>query len=169
METEFTGWDNSSGSELLLYSSPQFHPLILERAILGDPGADGEDEGKSKRATKKIGEENSRARARAGSRPRSRLFFADFFRRPFRLSLAPTICPWVSEDGNVRSSLRSILRVAEISNAAHELVLKRMTQEFLEITRRRQYVSNGRCKLKRFHFLLDSNGEISRILRPPVV
>ena len=30
--------------------------------------------------------------------PRSRLFFADFFRRPFRLSLAPTICPWVSED-----------------------------------------------------------------------
>ena len=33
--------------------------------ILGDPGSDSGGEGKSKRATKKIGEEKSRARARA--------------------------------------------------------------------------------------------------------
>ena len=29
---------------------------------------------------------------------RSLLFFVQYFSRPFRLSLAPTICPWVSED-----------------------------------------------------------------------
>ena len=38
-----------------------------------------------------------------GSSRRSLLFFACFLRviffRPFRLSLAPFICPWVSEDG----------------------------------------------------------------------
>ena len=34
----------------------------LSRSILGDPGADSGGEGKSKRATKKIGEEKSRGR-----------------------------------------------------------------------------------------------------------
>ena len=45
---------------------------LREGCILGDPGADSGDQGKSKRAEKF---------------------------RPFRLSLAPIICPWVSEDG----------------------------------------------------------------------
>ena len=44
-----------------------------EERILGDPGADSGGEGKSKQAGK------------YGTK--------DF--RPFRLSLAPTICPWV--------------------------------------------------------------------------
>ena len=34
----------------------------MNKTILGDPGADSGGEGKSKRATKKIGEEKSRAR-----------------------------------------------------------------------------------------------------------
>ena len=50
--------------------------------ILGDPGADSGGEGKSKRA-EKYGTKKSK----------ERIFF-----RPFRLSLAPTICSWVSED-----------------------------------------------------------------------
>ena len=33
-----------------------------------------------------------------GSSGRSLLFFCALFSRPFRLSLAPTICPWVCED-----------------------------------------------------------------------
>ena len=45
-------------------------------------------------------------------------FFHAIFFRPFRLSLAPTICPWVSEDGrsvtkvrvHVRQFITSILR-----------------------------------------------------------
>ena len=51
--------------------------------ILGDPGADSGRNRKSKRA-EKYGTKKSKGN----------LFF-----RPFRLSLAPTICPWVSEDG----------------------------------------------------------------------
>ena len=55
-------------------------------SILGDPGADSGGEGKSKRAGKYDSPSFSFLRA---------IFF-----RPFRLSLAPTICPWVSEDGS---------------------------------------------------------------------
>ena len=36
-----------------------FGLFILDRVILGDPGADSGGEGKSKRATKKIGKEKS--------------------------------------------------------------------------------------------------------------
>ena len=50
--------------------------------ILGDPGADSGDEGKSKRA-EKYG---------------AKTFLRAIFSRPFGLSLVPTICPWVSED-----------------------------------------------------------------------
>jgi len=37
-------------------------------------------------------------------RPRSLLFFRPFFSRPFRLSLAPTICPCVSEDAEFHAN-----------------------------------------------------------------
>ena len=55
--------------------------------ILKDPGADSGGKGKSKRAKKKWREE---------------LLSLRHFYRLFRLSLAPTICPWVSE--HVRKS-----------------------------------------------------------------
>ena len=48
----------------------------VDGRILGDPGADNGGERKSKRAGKY---------------------------GPFRLSFAPTICPWVSEDGMVET------------------------------------------------------------------
>ena len=51
--------------------------------ILKDPGADNEGKGKSKGAKKN--EANN-------------YFSLRHFYRLFRLSLAPTICPWVSED-----------------------------------------------------------------------
>ena len=60
--------------------------------ILGDPGADSGGEGESKRAEK------------YGTKKSKELFspFFTFLRakffRPFRLSFAPTICPWVSGD-----------------------------------------------------------------------
>ena len=38
-----------------------------------------------------------------GSSRRSLLFFCAIFSRPFRLSLAPTICPWVSEDCHLKA------------------------------------------------------------------
>ena len=49
--------------------------------------------GRKNKARKKVnnGEKSSSRR--------SLLFFVPYFSRPFRLSLAPTICPWVSEDG----------------------------------------------------------------------
>ena len=56
--------------------------------ILGDPEADGGGEGKSKRA-EKYGTKKSKE---------FREELCAIFFRPFRLSLAPTICPWVSED-----------------------------------------------------------------------
>ena len=56
--------------------------------ILGDPGADIGDEGKSKRAEK------------CGT-------YTYTFFHPFRLSLAPFICPWVSEEGRGGGGRRS--------------------------------------------------------------
>ena len=53
--------------------------------ILGDPGADNGGKGKTKRV-----EKNGMKKSYFSSR---------HFFRPFSLSLAPTICPWVSEDG----------------------------------------------------------------------
>ena len=53
--------------------------------ILGDQGADSGGKGKSKWGEKRWRE----------------LFFEPFFSHPFRLSPAPTICSWVSEDGRV--------------------------------------------------------------------
>ena len=63
------------------------------QGILGDPGADSRGEGKSKRA-----ENKARRKVKNGSSGRSLLFFCAIFFRLFRVSLAPTICPWVSED-----------------------------------------------------------------------
>ena len=51
-----------------------------------------------------------------GSSRRSLLFFVpDIFFRPFRLSLAPFICPWVSED--------VILSILIWSNHRHPLII----------------------------------------------
>ena len=68
----------------------------IGRHILGDPGADSGGKGKTKRVEKN------------GAKKSKELFFAPFFSAftflraiffpPFSLSLAPTICPWVSED-----------------------------------------------------------------------
>ena len=52
--------------------------------ILGDPGADSGGKGKTKRA---------------GKNGAKITFLRAIFFHPFSLSLAPTICPWVSEDG----------------------------------------------------------------------
>ena len=105
--------------------------------ILGDPGADSGDEGKSKRA-EKYGTKKSKERREeplgtmsyqtsysfsgTNQKPERRRpfgtglvrhcpqgLFSPFFTflcsiyifRPFRLSLAPFICPWVSEDAIV--------------------------------------------------------------------
>ena len=89
--------------------------------ILGDPGADSGGEGKSKRA-EKYGTKKSKERRCFSAQSEARtaatvwnwsgktlspgaliavLYFSSIraiFFQPFRLSLAPTICPWVSED-----------------------------------------------------------------------
>ena len=90
------------------------NPLVVPVTILGDPGADSGDEGKSKRA-EKYGTKKSKERREeplgtmsyqtsSNGRRRSGFWlvpekhkFSQFL-RPFRLSLAPFICPWVSED-----------------------------------------------------------------------
>ena len=64
--------------------------------ILGDPGADKGGEGKSKRAGK-YGTKKSKERREELFSPFF-TFLRAIFSRPFRLSLAPFICPWVSED-----------------------------------------------------------------------
>ena len=82
-------------------------------SILGDPGADSGGERKSKRAGK-YGTKKSKERReepvgtmsyQTSSNGRRQGLFLPFFTflraiffRPFRLSLAPFICPWVSED-----------------------------------------------------------------------
>ena len=60
--------------------------------ILGDPWADSGDEGKSKQP-KRCGTKKSKERTPFFT------FLRGTFFRPFRLSVAPFICPWVSEDG----------------------------------------------------------------------
>ena len=59
--------------------------------ILGDPWADSGDEGKSKQP-KRCGTKKSKERTPFFT------FLRGTFFRPFRLSLVPFICPWVSED-----------------------------------------------------------------------
>ena len=113
-------------SEYISNDTPDF--------ILGDPGADSWDKGKSKRA-EKCGTKKSKERreeplgtmsyqtsskwsppfwlligarktqvfwhqseTRTAATIWNCLFVPYIFFRPFRLSLAPTICPWVSED-----------------------------------------------------------------------
>ena len=99
--------------------------MRLIHLILGDPGADKGGEGKSKRAekygTKKSKERKLENLCFSGTnqkperrrpfgtglvRHRPQGLFSPFFTflratffRPFRLSLVPTTCPWVSEDG----------------------------------------------------------------------
>ena len=96
----------------LLISSKIFANML--HLILGDPGADSGDERKSKRAEiymarrkVKNGEKSPwgqcLTRPVPNGRRRSGFWLvpentATYF-HPFRLSIVPTICPWVSEDG----------------------------------------------------------------------
>ena len=91
-------------------------------AILGDPGADTGGEGKSKRAEKKLSGTNQKPERRRpfGTglvRHCPQELFSPFFTflraifsRPLRLFLAPTFCPWVSEDewGKNQNSKKSL-------------------------------------------------------------
>ena len=92
--------------------------------ILGDPGADSGGEGKFKRA-EKCGMKKSKERreeplgtmscqTRSKRSPPFWLLIVPenlyFSFRPFRLSLAPTICPWVSEDGTPLTRYKINLR-----------------------------------------------------------
>ena len=61
--------------------------IYLSQFILWDPGAYSGGKGKTEQAEKN-----------GAKKSKERLFFAPFFFRPFSLSLAPTICLWVSED-----------------------------------------------------------------------
>ena len=76
----------------LLFKIKWFTDLVSY--ILGDPEADSGGKGKTKRAEKN-GMKKSKERS-----PFFTFLRAIFF-RPFSLSLAPTICPWVSEDMSV--------------------------------------------------------------------
>ena len=64
--------------------------------MLGDPGADSGGKGKSKQAVKMA--------------QRKVILRVIFFFGPFRLSLAPTICPWVFED-DFRTAHRFIMHI----------------------------------------------------------
>ena len=88
-----------------------FWVLIFAPFILGDPGAESGGEEKSKRAGKYCTKKSKERREELlgtmsyqTSSKRSPPFWLligarQLFFRPFRLSLAPSICPWVSEDG----------------------------------------------------------------------
>ena len=60
--------------------------------MLAEPGADSGGEGKSKQA-----ENMAQKKSKELFSPFT--FLPALFFRLFRLSLTPTICPWVSEDG----------------------------------------------------------------------
>ena len=64
--------------------------------MLGDPGADSGGKGKSKQAVKMA--------------QRKVILRVIFFFGPFRLSLAPAICPWVFED-DFRTAQRFIMHI----------------------------------------------------------
>ena len=66
-------------------------------SILGDPGADSGGRGKTKRAGKNGAKKSKERREELFSQFFT--FLRAIFFRLFSLSLAPTICPWVSEDG----------------------------------------------------------------------
>ena len=73
---------------------------VTHNRILGDPGADKGGEGKSKRAEKYDTKKSKDRREEPIF-----TFLRVIFFRPFRLSLVPTICPWVSEDGTTEASM----------------------------------------------------------------
>ena len=57
-----------------------------------------------------------------GTSRRSLLFFVPYiFFRPFTLSLATTICPWVSEDGGC---VKNVNRIVEIKNTLKTMIKK---------------------------------------------
>ena len=67
-----------------------------------------------------------------GSSHRSLLFSCAIFSRLFRLSLAPTICPWVSEDGSPCTSPRlssEFCRTIQFSNCLVVMSLPRLFSE----------------------------------------
>ena len=82
------------------------NPAHLIDRILGDPGADKGGEGKSKRP-EKYGMKESKERREELFSPFFTFLRVIFF-RPFRLSLVPTICPWVSEDGSIGAKMQNL-------------------------------------------------------------
>ena len=69
----------------------------MQRSILGDPRADSGGE-------ESLNRRENMAQKKSKERPEElfSLFFTflrALFSRPFRISLAPTICAWISEDG----------------------------------------------------------------------
>ena len=88
---------------------------LLTCTFLGDPGADSGGEGKSKRA-EKHGTKKSKERR---EEPVGTMSYQTRSKRAqplclFRLSLAPTICPWISEDGHV-PAVRKLIETTEQS------------------------------------------------------
>ena len=84
-------FDFSHQGHALVMLYVQIFMLRLVKIILGDPWADSGGKRKSKREGK-YGTKKSKER-----REGSLLFLRAIFSRPFRLSPAPTTCPWVSE------------------------------------------------------------------------
>ena len=68
------------------------------------------------------------------------LFFVPYiFFRPFRLSLVPTICPWVSEDGS-----QSLWQCFEIKLSKSLAVIASMALKLFNFeTLRTLYAANG--------------------------
>ena len=86
---------------------------ILHWYILGDPGADSGGKGKTKWAEKN-GAKKSKERREELFSPFFTFLCAIFF-HPFSLSLAPTMCPWVSED-DIDTSMEKICQLLNTMN-----------------------------------------------------
>ena len=89
-------------------------------------------------------------------------FLRALFFRPFRLSLAPTICPWVSEDGDPR----------DLSDKSNHLLMilkchTRRQQAGLEITTPRQTRTRKRAgRTERDFRCLISRSDIGKARSP---
>ena len=99
---------------------------LLTCTILGDPGADSGGKGKSKRA-EKYGTKKSKERR---EEPVGTMSYQTSPKQSppfclFRLSLAPTICPWVSEDGHV--PVRKLIETTEQSTLYSSAKLSKCT------------------------------------------
>ena len=102
---------------MLLNTVEENPQVILSSETQGQiVGAKESLNGRKNKARRKVknGEKSSSGR--------SLLFFCAIFFRLFRLSLAPTICPWVSEDGVYHDKLCNLHLIGE------ELLFKSKTE-----------------------------------------